>query len=322
MQKNTSFSDDLIGGGQEPIIIQQSGGSDKKFIYTVLILLVILFIAVLGAVIYFGNKFFATSNANIQTMQQQNITQNSALKKESQTAAPAKQTAVNTTQVTAQKEENVQIKNAVKKAASGVKLSPEDLEKIAKIVAEQLAQTKKELQVKKAQKSTTSHAKPAPKNAEEALVQSLQAAAADTLAQESVNIDDVDTEHVASSNNKKVDTFNKVVVQKEKANADDDFVKLSQEIDSILQTDDVQTLEKKEEKKLAHVIKTRKKELRFIVVRPGDTLGSIARRAYGRASAYTKLYEANPDLIKNPDKIFVGQKLRVPVDEEYQENAQ
>jgi nucleoid-associated protein YgaU len=63
--------------------------------------------------------------------------------------------------------------------------------------------------------------------------------------------------------------------------------------------------------------KNREKALRFIIVKPGDTLGSIARRAYGRASAYVKIYKANPDLLKSPDQIYVGMKLRVPVDEEY-----
>ena len=52
--------------------------------------------------------------------------------------------------------------------------------------------------------------------------------------------------------------------------------------------------------------------MRVIVVKRGDTLSKIALRAYGRVSAYHKLVEANRDLIKNPNHIFIGQKLRIP----------
>jgi nucleoid-associated protein YgaU len=44
----------------------------------------------------------------------------------------------------------------------------------------------------------------------------------------------------------------------------------------------------------------------------GDTLGALAQRYYGRASAYMKIFEANKDILKNPDVIKVGQKLRIP----------
>jgi nucleoid-associated protein YgaU len=91
---------------------------------------------------------------------------------------------------------------------------------------------------------------------------------------------------------------------------------LTQEIDTLLQTEEV--AKKKEslayKKQLMQEVESRKKGLRYIVVKPGDTLSSIAYRAYGRASAYTKIYEANPDLIKNPNKIYVGQRLRVPLE--------
>jgi len=57
--------------------------------------------------------------------------------------------------------------------------------------------------------------------------------------------------------------------------------------------------------------------MRFIVVKSGDTLSSLALKAYGRSSAYVKIYKANPDLIKNPNRIYIGMRLRVPVDDEY-----
>jgi hypothetical protein len=51
---------------------------------------------------------------------------------------------------------------------------------------------------------------------------------------------------------------------------------------------------------------------RWYEVVPGDTLGGIAKRMYGKASLYMKIFEANRDILDNPDRIKVGQKLRIP----------
>ncbi len=53
-------------------------------------------------------------------------------------------------------------------------------------------------------------------------------------------------------------------------------------------------------------------EVRIHVVVAGDTLGAIAQKYYGKASAYMKIFEANRDILDNPDLIKVGQKLRIP----------
>jgi LysM repeat protein len=47
-------------------------------------------------------------------------------------------------------------------------------------------------------------------------------------------------------------------------------------------------------------------------VKPGDTLGAIAQRFYGKASLYPKIFESNRDILTNPDLIKVGQKLKIP----------
>jgi len=44
----------------------------------------------------------------------------------------------------------------------------------------------------------------------------------------------------------------------------------------------------------------------------GDNLSKIAVKYYGDASLYTKIFEANKDVLKDPNKIRVGQKLRIP----------
>ena len=51
---------------------------------------------------------------------------------------------------------------------------------------------------------------------------------------------------------------------------------------------------------------------RTYVVASGDSLSKIAKREYGDASKWRRIYEANKDLIKNPDLIYPGQELKVP----------
>ena len=51
---------------------------------------------------------------------------------------------------------------------------------------------------------------------------------------------------------------------------------------------------------------------RVHVVEKGDTLGAIAKKYYSKASAYPKIFEANRDVLDDPDLIRPGQKLRIP----------
>lgn len=44
----------------------------------------------------------------------------------------------------------------------------------------------------------------------------------------------------------------------------------------------------------------------------GDTLSKIAKTHYGDASAYMKIFEANTPMLKDPNKIYPGQVLRIP----------
>lgn len=51
---------------------------------------------------------------------------------------------------------------------------------------------------------------------------------------------------------------------------------------------------------------------RTYVVAKGDSLSAIAKREYGDAKEWRRIYEANQDVIKNPDLIYPGQTLRLP----------
>ena len=53
-------------------------------------------------------------------------------------------------------------------------------------------------------------------------------------------------------------------------------------------------------------------ERKEYTIREGDTLSKIARNEYGNANEWRKIYEANKDVIKNPDLIYPGQKIVIP----------
>ncbi len=47
-------------------------------------------------------------------------------------------------------------------------------------------------------------------------------------------------------------------------------------------------------------------------VKSGDTLSKISKQVYGDANEYMRIFYANRDKLKDPDKIQVGQELNVP----------
>ncbi|OGD11056.1 MAG: hypothetical protein A2Y86_02865 [Candidatus Aminicenantes bacterium RBG_13_62_12] len=52
--------------------------------------------------------------------------------------------------------------------------------------------------------------------------------------------------------------------------------------------------------------------IEWYVVQKGDTLSHLAKRYYGKAGQYMKIFNANQDILKDPNLIKVGQKLRIP----------
>ncbi len=53
-------------------------------------------------------------------------------------------------------------------------------------------------------------------------------------------------------------------------------------------------------------------ESQYHTVVKGDTLSAIAKKFYGNANLYPKIFEANKPMLSNPDKIYPGQLLRIP----------
>lgn len=50
----------------------------------------------------------------------------------------------------------------------------------------------------------------------------------------------------------------------------------------------------------------------FYTVKSGDSLSKIAKKYYGNAMKYPVIFEANREVIKDPDLIYPGQVLRIP----------
>ncbi|MEO9137241.1 MAG: peptidoglycan-binding protein LysM [Casimicrobiaceae bacterium] len=53
-------------------------------------------------------------------------------------------------------------------------------------------------------------------------------------------------------------------------------------------------------------------EAALYTVASGDTLSKISKQYYGDANKYMTIFEANKPMLTSPDRIYPGQKLRIP----------
>jgi len=130
----------------------------------------------------------------------------------------------------------------------------------------------------------------------------------------------VNTKKIVKDSVKLSDTdhYNKVVINrpKEERYTNDRLSRLSIELNSAIAEDNASsTIDTTSNytQSISKEITVRSNEMRIIVVKKGDSLSKIAKRAYGSYDSYIKIFEANPEIIKNPDEIFVGQRLRIPI---------
>jgi nucleoid-associated protein YgaU len=55
-----------------------------------------------------------------------------------------------------------------------------------------------------------------------------------------------------------------------------------------------------------------KASMKTYTVQSGDTLSEIAKRELGSANKYMEIFNANRDLLNDPNKIQPGQVLKIP----------
>jgi len=71
-------------------------------------------------------------------------------------------------------------------------------------------------------------------------------------------------------------------------------------VEGISRVEDNLTVENKEPESVFHTVER------------GETLSKIAKEHYGNANKYPEIFEANKPMLKDPDKIYPGQVLRIP----------
>ena len=297
------------------------GGGKSKLIGV----LILIALAVAG---YFGYKMMGASDDNldsslqvtmdnlpqsVQSKTEEAETQNSDESTEKEQIETTEETQIEVEKKEVQKEETIQneISSKVQQvvASSESKMSPEE---VAAIVSKVMKQINEE---KSSPKETT----PSITKQDEKLMNELSTTEVDSVsadledALENININE-DT-HIDNSE-KKVDVYNKVTIQDTEGT--DTLSQLSAQISSEIEEASISTTTMNEEDKkynteIKKEVVSRKKEMRIIVVRKGDTLGKIAKRAYGNVMEFKRIYKANPEITR-PDRIYIGQKIRIPLD--------
>ena len=53
-------------------------------------------------------------------------------------------------------------------------------------------------------------------------------------------------------------------------------------------------------------------EVQYYTIQKGDTLYGVAKEFYGNGMKYPEIFEANREVIEDADKIYPGQKIRIP----------
>ena len=256
----------------------------------------------------------STPEVEVEAKEESNITKSTpeveVEEKEESTIATNKQK-VETKQETP-KEKTVQneVSDKVQQAigSSKSKMSPEEVATIVAAVMKQISQEK--------DNSTKVDTDVTQKDKE--LMNTLSTTEVDSVSNDLENaLENVDiNEQTHIDNNKKqVDVYNKVNVQDAKGT--DSLSQLSAQITNEIENSEVLTPANEEDEKYSSDIKKevvfREKEMRVITVRKGDTLGKLAKRAYGNVMEYKRIYKANPEITR-PDRIYIGQKIRIPLD--------
>jgi len=314
------------GGGDEDDSSKGKGG-----------ILILLGLIVLGVAGYFGYKTLNSADENVVTddtlVVQKETTKEEPVKptetiepkKSEQTVKeeePVKVVKPEQTVQAVEEKEDSKVKSVTNSVQTAIgdeqKMSPEEIAKVVQMVMSQMNN-----KIEKVENITHENDKSSVKD--NSLVSSLSGTDVDSVKSEEEdnkleeslnNIEETTKDTNIKKDSTDVDTYNKVKV--EENSGDDELSKLSSQISSLIsdkKTSD-QTNGSKEEisytKSLKKEVVTRKNEMRIIVVRKGDTLGRIAKRAYGNVMEYKKIYRANPDILNRPDRIYIGQKLRIP----------
>jgi len=283
------------------------GGDEQGGLMGKLIALLVLLTLVIGG--YFGYNSMSSPTDTIDTSLQvsaepslpQSVQEEpeEAVEEDAQTeeSSPVSKTS---------NEESVKstVTDKVQKAVSSSgKMSPDEVASIVAAVMQQMNQEKG---------SDTAKSAPEAEKKDLELMDKLSDTEVDSVSAdlikelEGVNINE--NTHIDNSK-KQVDVYNKVNVQN--VSGSDALSQLSDEINSVISEGVGENKAANYTANITKEVATRKNEMRIIIVKKGDTLGKLAKRAYGNVMEYKKIYRANPEITR-PDRIYIGQKIRIP----------
>lgn len=275
---------------------REEGGGGKK---VVIILLLLILIGALG---YFG---WTSMNSDSTPENEKSI----------ETVETTSETTKEVTSepVTSQNQVAQQVaQNIVSERSSTKEMDPEDIANIVQMVMSQLNQKNQQ-----SDQTETSTTKSEDQEKDSQLMESLSSAEVDSISSETIDSSSISTDdnNKQASKSSEDNTYNKIVVKSDN-NGIDELSKLSNEISDVIGLEDESSSKDSTAsgytQSISKEVENRQKEMRYIIVKKGDTLGTIAKRAYGNVMDYKKIYKANPDLLRRPDRIYIGQKLRVP----------
>ena len=199
--------------------------------------------------------------------------------------------------------QNTVTQEVQKAVSTSSKISPEEVASIVAAVMQQMNHSKS---------TKTDDLKPIANEKDVELINDLSDTDVDSVSAdlikelENINLNE---DKKIDNSNEQVDVYNKVNVQK--VTGDDTLSQLSNEINDVINEGISENKAKTYTESLKSEVNVRQNEMRIIIVKKGDTLGKLAQRAYGNGGDYKKIYRANPEVTR-PDRIYIGQKLRIP----------
>ena len=88
---------------------------------------------------------------------------------------------------------------------------------------------------------------------------------------------------------------------------------VTEEPKEIARLEDIEKEIIKEEPQIIEGIAEQPLEYEYYTVQKNDTLQKISSKFYGTTKKWKFLYETNKDVLKGPDKIYPGQKIKIPI---------
>lgn len=277
------------------------------------LVLILLLLALIGTVGYFVwqnlNPIKETTTTSIETTPLVEAKEESLEEALQKTLEASEKETVTTTENTTNNNSSTAdiVVNIASKTGDG-KMSPTDIARIVQLVTQQM-QAEKKVEDEKLLEST---------KVKDSLEASLENVETDTLFYEKIVVDSIDgSQKKEATIDTKTNTYNKIVLKKSDTNNNltDELTQLSMEISNVIDSDNddiTDTTSSTYTSSLSQEANTRSKEMRYHIVKKGDTLAGIALKIYGSTQDYIKLYDANPDILRRADKIYIGQRLRIP----------